>query len=121
MNITLWVLQGLLALAFLGAGANKLFQSREKLLANPMMGWAADFSEGQIKLLGFAEVLGAVGLLAPVATGILPILTPVAAVALAVLMVGAVYTHQRRKEPFAPSAVLAVLSLAVAAGRFAGR
>lgn len=118
MNIALWILQGLLAFAFFGAGASKLAQPREKLLANPMMAWANDFGAGQIKLIGLAEVLGAIGLIAPYATGIVPILTPVAGVALAVLMAGAVATHLRRKEPpFAPG-VLAALALALAAGRF---
>ncbi|MFO0682998.1 MAG: DoxX family protein [Sandaracinus sp.] len=118
MNYALWGLQGLLALVFLAAGGNKLAQSREKLLANPMMGWANDFSSSQIKLIGLAEVLGAIGLVAPYATGILPILTPVAALALAVLMLGAAATHARRKEPWIPPVVLAVLSLGLAAGRF---
>ncbi len=120
MNHALWGLQGLLALVFLAAGGNKLAQSREKLLAHPMMGWANDFSASQIKLLGLAEVLGAIGLVAPYATGILPILTPIAAVALAILMLGAAATHGRRKEPWIPAAVLAALSLGLAAGRFLG-
>lgn len=118
MNYALWGLQGLLAFAFLAAGGNKLAQSREKLVANPMMAWANDFTEGQIKLIGLAEVLGAIGLIAPYALGILPILTPVAAICLALLMGGAAQTHLRRKEPIVPNVVLATLALGVAAGRF---
>ncbi len=117
MNVALWALQSLLALAFLGAGANKLAQSREKLLAHPMMGWAHDFTAGQVKLVGLAEVLGAVGLVVPSATGIAPVLTPVAAGCLALLMAGATWTHVRRKEPTVPSVVLGLLAVAVAVGR----
>ena len=118
MNTVLWILQGLLAFAFLAAGGNKLAQPREKLMANPMMAWANDFTESQIKLIGLAEVLGAIGLIAPMATGILPILTPIAAIALALLMGGAVSTHLRRKESPGPAAVLALLALATAVLRF---
>jgi len=118
MNIALWALQGLLALAYVAAGGNKLAQSREKLLANPMMGWAGDFSAGQIKMIGLAEVLGAIGLVLPWALGILPILTPIAALCLTVIMVGAAATHARRKEPVVAAAVIAALSLAVGVGRF---
>lgn len=117
MNTTLWVLQGLLAAAFLGAGAMKLFTPHEKLAANPQMGWASEFTDAQVKLLGLAEVLGAIGLFAPQWTGILPILTSVAAGALVVLMVGAVATHVRRKEPPYGPVVFAVLLIAVAVGR----
>lgn len=118
MNIALWILQGLLAFAFLGAGGAKLAQSREKILANPMMAWANDFTGTQIKLIGLAEVLGAVGLIAPWATGILPILTPIAGACLAIVMAGAVATHARRKEPLAVATVLTALSLLLAVGRF---
>lgn len=116
MNIALWVLQGLLAFAFTGAGALKLFTPKEKLEVK--MHWAKTWPPGQIKLLGLAEVLGAVGLIAPWATGILPVLTPVAAVALVPLMIGAAMTHVKLKEPAVAPAVLAVLCVVVAVGRF---
>ena len=63
-------------------------------------------------------VLGAVGLIAPWATGILPILTPIAGACLAIVMAGAVATHARRKEPLAVATVLTALSLLLAVGRF---
>lgn len=43
MNVTIWVLQILLALAFLAAGLTKLTQPRQKLATN--MGWVEDFSD----------------------------------------------------------------------------
>jgi hypothetical protein len=118
MNVALWALQGLLAFGFLAAGTLKLLQPKEKLTANPKLGWANDFSAGQVKLIGLAELLGAVGLIAPRLTGILPVLTPVAAAGLVVIMIGAVATHVRRKEAAAPPAILGLLAALVAFGRF---
>ena len=65
------------------------------------------------------EVLGAAGLVVPLATGIWPWLTPLAAVGLGVLMVGAITTHLRFREYPNALAPLAVLLLAafVAYGR----
>jgi len=117
MKTTVWVLQGLLAIAFLGAGATKLFTAREALVSNPQMGWAADFSATQIKLIGGAEVAGAEGLILPAALSIAPVLTPVAGAGLAVLMLGAVATHLSRGENPAAPAVLALLCIVVAVGR----
>jgi hypothetical protein len=116
MNIFLWILQGLLAAAFLGAGGGKLSQPKEKLGAR--MAWTQDFSAGQVKLIGAAEVLAALGLILPWATGIAKVLTPIAAVGLAVLMAGAVVVHVRRKEPWYVPAVLGVLAVVVTVFRF---
>src|SRR4051812_7990550 len=98
MNVFLWIVAGVLAAFFLAAGATKLSQSRRKLLANPNMKWVEDFSAGTIKLIGTAEVLGALGLILPGALDIAPVLVPLAATGLAVIMVGAIITHGRRKE-----------------------
>jgi uncharacterized membrane protein YphA (DoxX/SURF4 family) len=119
MNIALWIVAGLLALAFLGAGAMKLAQPREKLVASGQ-GWAEDASDGFVKFVGAAEVLGGLGLILPAALGILPILTPIAAAGLAVMMIGAIVVHARRHElPGAvPSVVLLLLAAFVAWGRF---
>jgi hypothetical protein len=117
MGTALWVAQVLLAVAFLGAGATKLSQPKEKLAKN--MAWVEDFSQGTVRLIGALEVLGAIGLVLPALTGILPWLTPLAALGLALLMAGAVYTHLRRKEGPAgvPPAVLLLLAALVAVGR----
>ncbi|GAA1720803.1 DoxX family protein [Kribbella yunnanensis] len=120
MNVFLWILAGVLAAFFLAAGATKLAQSRRKLLANPNMQWVEDFSAGTIKLIGAAEVLGAIGLILPAVLDIAPILTPLAAVGLAVIMLGAIVTHGRRKEnqPIIINAVILVLAVVVAIFRF---
>jgi hypothetical protein len=119
VNIALWVAQALLALAFLFAGGSKLLQPKDAL-AKRGMAFVEDFSAGQVKLIGSAEVLGALGLILPRATGIAPVLTPIAGVGLAILMIGAALTHLRRDERNAitPNASLFVLAAFVAVGRF---
>jgi len=118
VNIALWIAQALLALAFLGAGGMKLSQPKEKLEAT--MGWVADFSQPAVRLIGAAEVLGALGLILPAATGIATVLTPLAATGLAIVMVGAAVTHARRSESQMIMANVVLLAIAafVAWGRF---
>ncbi|MEI8407880.1 MULTISPECIES: DoxX family protein [unclassified Kribbella] len=120
MNVFLWIVAGLLAAMFLAAGTMKVTQERRKLLANPNLKWVEDFSAGTIKLIGTAELLGALGLILPGALDIAPVLVPLAATGLAVLMLGAAITHARRKEPQAIviNAVLLILALVVAIFRF---
>lgn len=118
MNIVLWIVQALAALVFLGAGGTKISQPLDKLAKN--MSWVNEFGTVQVRLIGAAEILGALGLILPGVTGILPILTPIAAVGLVILMLGAVYTHIRLKEfnkVGAPIFTL-ILALLVAIGRF---
>ena len=115
VNVTLWIAQGFVALVVALAGTAKLLVRREKL--QEKMHWAADWPRGRIKLLGLAEVAGGVGLVVPSVTGIAPFLTPLAALCLAVLMAGAVRTHQRLGEGAAPAVLTGVLCVAIAAGR----
>lgn len=117
MDMVLWIVQILLALAFLAAGLMKATQPKASLATR--MKWVEGFSESNIKLIGVAEILGALGLILPQWTGILPWLTPLAAAALAVLMIGAASTHLRLKESIVANVVLGALSVLVAVGRFA--
>lgn len=112
MLIALWIVNILLALAMLFAGGLKFAQPKEKLAAR--MGWVEDFSPTSIKLIGAAEVLGALGLVLPLATGIAPILAPIAAIGLLIIMLGAVVVHARRHEPTLPVIVLSALAAASA-------
>jgi uncharacterized membrane protein len=114
MSIIVWVLASLLALTFFAAGSTKLLRDRAVVVADPRMRWASDFTATQIKLIGLAEVLGAVGLIAPAALGVQPRLSPISAVGLALLMTGAVVTHIRRGENPSPALVLGTLSLVLA-------
>ena len=118
MNIVLWILAGLLAAFFLAAGLTKVSQPKEKLATN--MKWTEDFSAGTIKLIGTAELLGAIGLILPAVLDIAPILVPLAATGLAVIMIGAIITHARRKEPqaIAVNTVVLIVALVVLIFRF---
>jgi hypothetical protein len=122
VNVVLWVVAGLLAALYLAAGGMKLATPREKLLENPNMGWTADFSDAGVKGIGAVEILGAIGLILPWALDIAPVLTPLAATGLAVIQIGAIIVHARRKETKAlpMNVVLLVLAAFVAIGRFAG-
>jgi len=117
MNVALWIVQGLLTIAFLMAGGMKLFQPKEKLATN--MAWVEDFSQTTVRVIGLLEVLGAIGLILPLALKIWPILTGVAAVGLVLTMIGAAITHIRRGEMtlLAPPIVLGLLAAFVAVGR----
>lgn len=112
MNKIIWTLQAVAAALFLAAGGMKLVTPPADLRTNPNMGWSNDFSDGAIRAIGSAEVAGAVGLVVPSATGILPVLTPAAGAGLAALMVGAAWTHLQRGEPVVPPLVLGGLALA---------
>ena len=118
MNIALWIVQGLLALAFLASGLMKIALPIEK--QQSMMGWIKHTSAGIVRLIGVLEILAAVGLILPAALHILPWLTPVAAIGVVVLMLGAIVVHTRLKEaPMAiPAIVLLLLAVVVVIGRF---
>jgi uncharacterized membrane protein YphA (DoxX/SURF4 family) len=118
MNVVLWIIAGLLAVAFLFAGLTKLTQPKEKLATN--MAWVEDFSPGTVKLIGALEVLAAIGLILPAALDVVPVLVPLAAVGLVALMIGAAITHARRRETpmIAINVVLLLLAAVVAWGRF---
>ncbi len=118
MNIALWIVQGLLAAMFLMAGFMKASKPKEEMAER--MPWVNDFSPNAVKTIGILEILGAIGLILPWATGILPWLTPVAAVGLVLTMIGAAITHARRGEfpGIGMNVMLLLLSAFVAYGRF---
>jgi uncharacterized membrane protein YphA (DoxX/SURF4 family) len=118
MNIALWIVQILLALAFALAGIMKVTQPIDRL--ETRMEWVKDVGPRGVPLIGSLEILGAIGLILPAVTGILPWLTPVAAAGLALTMVGAMITHGRRGEysSIGANLVLLVLALFVVYGRF---
>jgi uncharacterized membrane protein YphA (DoxX/SURF4 family) len=118
MNIVIWIVQGLLAAIFLMAGIMKSTQPKEKLSKN--MAWANDVSASNIKLIGVLELLAVIGLVLPHITGILPWLTPLAAIGLVLTMIGAIIVHAKRNENSAIgiNIVLLLLAAFVAYGRF---
>ena len=96
MNIVLWVIQGLLALAFLLAGFMKTFRPIDALATN--MAWVKSVPTGLVRFIGISELLGGIGLIVPALTHILPGLTVAAAVGLVIVMVCAAAFHASRKE-----------------------
>ena len=119
METALWIAQVLLAAIFLVTGTTKLTQPRLKMAAGPMR-WAADVTDRQFRTIGLLEVLGAIGLILPAALGIAPLLTPLAAVGLALTMIGAIHVHVRHREAnrLAVPFVVLALTLFVAAQGF---
>ncbi|MFP3321699.1 DoxX family protein [Planococcus sp. SIMBA_160] len=116
MNIALWIIQGLLALMFISAGSTKLqYEKAKKALP-----WVSNHSKGFIAFIGAAEVLGGIGLILPLALGIAPILTPLAALGLLLIMVFATAFHAKRGEYKAiiTNVVIIGLTLFVAIVRF---
>jgi uncharacterized membrane protein YphA (DoxX/SURF4 family) len=118
MNVALWIMAGILAVAFLASGFMKVSRTKEQL--QPMMGWVANVPSAGVKALGALEILGALGLILPPLFGIAQILVPIAATGLAIVMVGAIIVHARRKEaqPLPVNVLLLILAVIVAWGRF---
>lgn len=117
LHIALWVVQVLLAAAFGMVGFMKLSLPTAELAAKGM-GFVNHTSEGMVRFIGVAELLGAIGLILPSALRILPFLTSLAAVGLAIIMVLATNEHISHGEPFLPTVVLFALAAFVAWGRY---
>ena len=94
MKIAVWIASSLLAFAFLVTGGSKLLAS-----AGDLQQMAGGVPVALLKLAGAAEVLGAIGLVVPAATRIMPVLTPIAAIGLVVTMIGATITNIAIGEP----------------------
>lgn len=119
MNAVLWILSILLAATYSITGASKIAASRERLLAVPGMGWVEATPMPRVRLIGALELAGAVGVVVPSASGILPFLTPLAAWGLAAIQVGATLTHMSRgeREHLWLNVLLLVAAIVVAIGR----
>lgn len=119
-NLVLWILQVLLALAFLGAGVNHVV-GYERMESQPRMSWVTAVGRDRLRIIGVLEVLGAIGVVLPAITGVLPWLVPIAAGALALLMGFAAIFHLRRPgeaQNVTVNVALGLLALAVAIGRY---
>jgi hypothetical protein len=84
MNRVLWAIQGLLAGLFVFAGGAKLMLPIEPMVEQSHLPAAL------LQFVGVCEILGAVGLILPRRVNILPVLTPIAATGLGIIMIGAV-------------------------------
>ena len=85
ITTVLWIVQGLLALLFLFAGSMKLIVPIELLTAQMPLPLPGLF----LRFIGTAEVAGALGLILPGLLRIRPLLTPLAACGLVIIMIGA--------------------------------
>jgi uncharacterized membrane protein YphA (DoxX/SURF4 family) len=118
VNITLWVVQILLAGMFLLTGVLKLTLSSEKLPS--MMPWTADAPLGFVRFVGIAEISGGIGVVLPALLRIKPILTAWAATGIATIMVLSIPVHIMRGEfsSLGLSVMLLLMAAFVAWGRF---
>src|SRR5712691_8878444 len=117
MNLTLWIVQGLLAFAFIAVGAMKLF-AYEKYKAQSEKHGPTGITRGLTTFIGVAEIAGGLGIVLPMATNIAPSLSLWAAVGLSTIMLLAIGFHLSRHEsPVAPG-ILFLLAAFVVFGRF---
>jgi hypothetical protein len=121
MNIALWIGQIILAGLFAVSGYAKSTMPREKLASTGQTG-AAAIPLPLVRFTATMELLAAIGLILPQATGIVPDLTAAAALGLCVVMIGAASIHIRLHEPqnVAANAAIFALCVFVGAGRLFG-
>jgi uncharacterized membrane protein YphA (DoxX/SURF4 family) len=117
MNIALWIAQILLAAMYGMSGAMKTFQTAK---AKAQFPWAKNRSDGFVRFVGISELLGALGLILPMLTGILAWLTPLAAIGLLVIQLLAIFTEHLPKKEFNVIPINAVL-IAISAFILLGR
>jgi uncharacterized membrane protein YphA (DoxX/SURF4 family) len=117
MNLTLWILQGVLAALFLFAGGVKLVMPADELVKQ-----APQLSAGFLRFVGVLEVLGGLGLILPRWLRVKPGLTPVAAVCLVGIMIGAVVVTVMTNGPAMAvlPGVVGLVLLFIAYGRWRG-
>ena len=116
MNTSLWIVQAILAAMMILLGIMKTFQPIEKL---SKFSWTTRSSKGFVRFVGISEFLIGAGLVVPQLTGILPILTPLAALSLCMIMVLAIADHVRNKEiKIIMNVTIILLAAFVTVGRF---
>ncbi|WP_339322752.1 DoxX family protein [Paenibacillus sp. FSL W8-0194] len=117
MNFVIWIIQGLVALGFVYSGWLKAIQYEK---AKESWGWVKDVSKGFVVFIGLAELVGALGVILPEALNIAPVLTPIAATGLAVVVFLGALFHIKRKEyrDIGMNIVFLALAVFVAVSRF---
>jgi len=119
VNIALWIVQALLALALLASGTPKTFGGKAKLMQDPKMTWAQDFPDSTVRFIGLAEIAAALGLIAAPLLGVWMWSVVSAAAGVMALMAGAAVVHLRRNEnqAIAVNIVFILLAAFVVYGR----
>ena len=117
MHVTLWILQGVLAVIFAIAGVTHFLPPEG--LPESMRG-VAEMPAGVPYFIGAVEILAVLGLILPGLTGIQTRLTPLASAGLILVMVGAIVWHAQREEfpNIVLNVILAVIAAFVAYGRW---
>jgi hypothetical protein len=120
MNTLLWIMQILLAGAFLITAGGKLFAYDKviKVVESRTKGHTVAMTRGQATLVAMAEIAGAIGILMPVDVDSPHMVILAAASWLAFLMIAATIYHFARKEHATPSIVLLLMALFVIVGRW---
>ena len=118
LNISLWAAQIFLALVFFITGAGKLILPMEKLYE--LIPWTKDVSSLPIRLIGFSEIIGGIGLILPSMLRIKPQLTSWAAIGVAFVMLFATIFNISMGETsvIGINILLFMLAIFVAWGRF---
>jgi uncharacterized membrane protein YphA (DoxX/SURF4 family) len=117
VNIALWVAQILLAAMYGMAGLMKTFQTTK---AKEQLPWTKNRSDGFVRFIGTSELLGALGLILPLITGILPGLTVLAAIGLTLIQLLAIITEHLPKKEYnviPVNIVLIAISVFIVIGR----
>jgi hypothetical protein len=112
MNIALWAVSAVVAAVFLFSAVTKGTWSKERLLAAGQTG-VGPVPLPMLRTVAFAELLGVTGLVLPWWTGVAPVLTPLAAAGLGIVMIGAATIHLRLGEPRTALANAGILALCV--------
>jgi uncharacterized membrane protein YphA (DoxX/SURF4 family) len=119
MNIWLWIAQVLLAAVYLWVGGTKVFRT---VKARASMKFTQGRSDSFIRFIGISEMLGGLGLILPIALGILPFFTPLAAIGLTIIQALAIITEHLPKKEYKDlpkNLLLLALSVMVIFGRWA--
>ena len=118
MNIVLWALQVVLALLCISGGAFQIFKIEDLKKTVAAM---RELPRGLWAFMGAFGIVAGLGLILPAATNVLPILTPISAVAVAAqsVLITALYVRFGDKAPRPYSMTMAVIAAFIAYGRFA--
>jgi uncharacterized membrane protein YphA (DoxX/SURF4 family) len=120
LAITVWIVSALLAAVYLVSGIRKLRLTH--VGAKVTQAWVADITPGTFRLIAVVEIVGAVALIVPVATGIVPFFAVMAAAGLTILQGVAIAVHVNHREYSVLKINIALLLMAafVAIARLAG-
>jgi hypothetical protein len=103
---------------FFITGAGKLFLPMENLYA--LIPWTKDVSSLPVRLIGFSEIIGSLGLILPSLLRIKPWLTPLGAIGIAVVMLFAIFFNISIGETsvLGINILLFLIAIFIAWGRF---